>query len=73
MCQSVADYRSGTWSNESYAEVTLSPMYSNNPEDNQFSKATPSGSLKMIVTTEVGKAYFTPGKYYYLDFTEAEA
>lgn len=55
-------------------EVELMAVYSNekNTEDNQFSQATPSGTLKMMVTAEGAQKFFTPGKSYYLDFQECE-
>lgn len=56
-----------------WTEVSLAAQYSNSKEDNQFSAATPTGSLKMTVTTETGKSFFEVGKNYYLDFTEASS
>lgn len=54
--------------------VKLSAMYSSGkPEDNQFAAATPQGTLEMWVSNPKTMDYFTPGKSYYLDFTEAEA
>lgn len=54
--------------------VNLNTVYCNksNTENNQFSQATPSGSMEMMVTSEAAKNFFTIGKSYYLDFTEAE-
>jgi hypothetical protein len=40
------------------------------PEDERFAKATPSGSLKFIVDNP--SVSFEPGKAYYIDITEAE-
>ena len=39
------------------------------PEDQRFSKATPSGSLRMQVDNPAALEQFEPGKAYYLDFT----
>ena len=72
-CQAIADYRphQSFPNSKGYTEVVLNAQYSNSPEDNQFSEATPSGALKMTVTTEVGKNFFVVGKNYYMDFIEA--
>lgn len=64
MCTKIEDY--GT-----LKQVYLNAQYSNTKEDNQFSAATPSGDMKMTVTTEAGMSFFKPGDQYYLDFTEA--
>ena len=53
-------------------QVKLNAVYSNrNDEDNQFSQATPSGSLEMMVNSEAAKEFFEVGKKYYLDFEES--
>ena len=55
-----------------YSEtVVLAAMYSNNPEDNSYSEATPSATLNMVVTNKSLWGHFKPGQKYYLDFTEA--
>jgi hypothetical protein len=41
------------------------------PENQRFAKATPSGSLTIQVDNP--DVHFEPGKFYYLDFTPAEA
>lgn len=52
--------------------VKMAAVYSNKKdEDNQFSAATPSGSLEMMVSAEGTQDFLKPGKKYYLDFTEA--
>jgi hypothetical protein len=33
-----------------YVVVKLQPVYSNTPEDNSYSAATPSGSIEMTIT-----------------------
>lgn len=40
------------------------------PEDQRFAKATPSGSLEMLVDNP--SAEFLPGCYYYLEFVQAD-
>lgn len=54
--------------------VKLSAVYSHdrNSEDNQFSQATPSGSIEMMVTNPNALEFIQPGKSYYVDFSEAE-
>ena len=54
--------------------VNLNAVYCNkaNTENNQFSQATPSGTMEMMVSSEAAKNFFTIGKSYYLDITEAE-
>ena len=54
--------------------VKLSAVYSHdrNNEDNQFSQATPSGSIEMMVTNPDSLEFLQPGKPYYVDFSEAE-
>ena len=42
------------------------------PENQRFAKATPSGTLEMVVDNEEAVKQFEVGKSYYLDFTPAE-
>ena len=66
VCQSVTEFG---WGNKS-AELTA--VSSGNPEDNQFSAATPSGQITINVDKDTpAKDYLVPGKKYYVDFTEA--
>jgi hypothetical protein len=65
-CDSVTKYQGD------HEEVDLTTQYSDTKEDNEFSQATPSGSLKMMIDNPKAKGYFVPGKDYYLDFTPAE-
>jgi hypothetical protein len=59
-------------SNDVYGQdVTLRTLYSDNPEDNQFSKATPSGELQMRIDNPNAIGKLIPGNHYYLDITEA--
>jgi hypothetical protein len=44
-----------------------------NNEDNAFNKATPNGTLEMVLYPVEKADFFTPGKAYYLDITEVEA
>jgi len=56
-------------------EVKLSAVYAmseeKNKEDNQFSKATPSGEIRMMISNPAALDFIQPGKKYYVDFTEA--
>jgi hypothetical protein len=52
--------------------VVLIPQYDPNlPEDQKYSVATPSGRIEMLVDNPPARAFFKPGKAYYVDFTEA--
>lgn len=50
-------------------EAEFSAVYPGTEENEQYFKATPSGSLK-IATLKAD--FFEPGKSYYLDFIEAD-
>jgi hypothetical protein len=53
-------------------EVCFDAIYDDGtPENQRFSKATPSGRLTMTVDNPAAAEFFTLGKEYYLDFTEA--
>ena len=43
-----------------------------NEENNQFSEATPSGTLTMQISNPSAMGFFEPGNEYYLDFSKAE-
>ena len=43
------------------------------PEDERFSKSTPSGSFEMIVDNPAALEQFNLGGQYYMDFTPADA
>lgn len=59
---------------DGWQEANLNAVYggSSNAEDNQFSQATPSGTLKISISNPKAKDFFKPGKAYYLDFKEVE-
>jgi hypothetical protein len=54
--------------------VKMNAVYSStkNTEDNQFSEATPSGSLEMIISAKGAIDWLKRGVKYILTFTEAE-
>lgn len=41
------------------------------PEDQRFSQATPSGTMRMQVNNPAANEFFKLGEDYYLDFTPA--
>lgn len=56
-----------------YAEtLKFSAVCGDKPEDNSFSKATPSASLEMQITNKDLWGKFAPGQKFYVDFTAAE-
>jgi hypothetical protein len=55
--------------NKDARRYTFTPVSdSNTPENAAFTKYTPSGSLEILVDNPA--VSFTPGKYYYVDFSE---
>lgn len=65
-CNSVTDYGTST-------SAELGAVADDGTEENKrFNKATPSGQLKITVDNPTTRDFLKPGKYYYLDFTEAE-
>jgi hypothetical protein len=57
-----------------YSKVDMQAVYSSkrNTEDNQFSDATPSGKLEMMISAKGAKNFLKPGVKYILTFSEAE-
>lgn len=51
--------------------IKASPVYGGTPEDNSFSKATPSGELSLTISNPdlIGK--IKPGMKFYADFSIA--
>lgn len=54
------------------AEVRLIPVYGNGEANKDWSKWTPSGELKMVITNPPAIAAFDLGKEYFMDFTPAD-
>lgn len=54
-------------------EATMSAVYGNSSEENaDFTKATPSGQLRITISPDTKAAeYFEPGKEYFLTFEKA--
>jgi len=64
ICQSIKVYAYGG------REMRLVTVYDDvTPENQRFSKNTPSGTLTITVDNPSAAAFFIPGKQYYLDFT----
>lgn len=51
--------------------IKMSAQYSNNPEDNSYSEATPSATFEMHVSNKAAAEFFVPGKRFYVDFSPA--
>lgn len=52
-----------------YVNVKLRAVYSNSPEDNSYSAATPSGSIEMTITNPAAVEQLPIGAQFYVDFT----
>lgn len=53
-------------------KVTMSAVHDNKtPENERFTKATPSGKLEMTIDNPSALDFFEKGKSYYADFTQA--
>jgi hypothetical protein len=60
-------------SSERVAEIRLFPVYDDgNPENATWSKYTPSGDVRLVVTNPAAIDAFEPGKSYFVDFTLAD-
>lgn len=68
-CDEVTNYGYG-----GHQKVKMNTVYSSTrgTEDNQFSEATPSGSLEMMISAKGAIGWLKPGVKYILTFTEAE-
>ncbi|MBY5709706.1 hypothetical protein [Rhizobium leguminosarum] len=68
-CQSVTHFAGD---GSLHAEIRFTAVNGNGEENKSWSKWTPSGELKMMVTNPSAIEAFELGKSYYLDFTPAE-
>lgn len=68
-CDEVTNYGYG-----GHQKVKPSAVYSSKrqTEDNQFSEATPSGTLEMMISAKGAIDFLKPGVKYILTFSEAE-
>lgn len=48
--------------------VKFNAKYSDNPEDNSYSKATPTASLEMQIDNPLLRGQIKPGQQFYVDF-----
>lgn len=62
-----------TGGTEQIAEIAMSPVFSDSDENRSWSKYTPSGELKMMITNPDAVSQFELGRSYFLDFTPADA
>lgn len=53
--------------------ATLHPVTSGSPENAEFFKWTPSGQIQLGTINPAAAEQFTPGRQFYVDFTQAEA
>lgn len=56
---------------ETGGAVSLSPVYSGSPENEQFYKWTPGGNISLSTVNGAAFGAFEVGKEYYVDFTPA--
>ena len=55
-----------------YVEVTLHAVYGDGKGNESWSKATPQGDIKMMITNPPAIEAFDLGKSYFVDFTPAD-
>lgn len=54
------------------AEIRMMPVYDDgDPANKTWSKATPSGEVRLFITNPAAIDAFEPGKSYFVDFTPA--
>lgn len=55
-------------------QLRMSPVYEgplgDNEENKRFTKASPSGELKLMIDNPYASEQFAPGQEWYLDFTQ---
>lgn len=55
-----------------HVEVTLAAVWNDGKGNESWSKATPSGQIKMAITNPDAANAFELGKFYFVDFTPAD-
>lgn len=66
-------YSSANGPVEGSKEIFLTPQYDTSiPEDQRYSKATPSGEIRLQIDNPSAAAYLKPGTQFYVDFTSVE-
>ena len=54
-------------------EVNLAAVYDQSEDNKDFTNATPNGNLNITIRNDApASEFFKPGKFYFMDFTEAE-
>ena len=71
----LTEWNGGPDGAKSGERVQMSPVYSSDPnsENYSFSQATPSGSIDLNITNPSAFGLFKEGREYFIDFTPAEA
>ncbi len=68
LCQSVEDYGQSK-------KINLTTVYEGplgeNEENKRFTQASPSGSCWITIDNPLASVQFSPGRYYYSDWSEA--
>lgn len=57
---------------EETATVRLAPVVGGSPENDEFYKWTPSGSIELSTINAAAAEQFVEGKEFFVDFTPAE-
>lgn len=70
--QSVTDHNTGT-SGDTMRQAKLTAVTRDDGDPEDFWKYTPAGELNITISNPAAAEQFTPGKAFYLDFTEASA
>lgn len=59
-------------SSENTFTITMNPVTSGSPENDEFYKYTPGGTLILSTVNALAAAEFEVGVQYYLDFTKVD-
>ena len=65
----IINYHNGDPTSDQAGEVVLGPVYDD--DDNEWSKWTPQGEIKMTITNPAALDAFELGGQYFVDFTPA--
>jgi phospholipase/lecithinase/hemolysin len=57
---------------EQSAQICLSPVYDDGSENKTWSKSTPSGEVRLLITNPDAIDAFEVGETYFVDFTPAD-
>jgi hypothetical protein len=71
ICQRTEEVKYQGYKQTNIIFTAVGPYNSKDYDSKKFWEASPSGQLTLGTVNEKAVAYFTPGKKYYLDFTEA--